>query len=875
MEARAVWDTWRRILTDDELVERVLHSGGPGGPGPGAAAPSGLTTGEAAILADYAGTPAATETNIGMYRRGLVRNALGALSHVPLARHLLLTSTLDADEVAADFARSTGYVDHGPNFWRVAGEFVAHLGGLPQFKGRSHQDALALDAAAVALVRRLGGSPVETWPDAVAPEYGEAGLRTDGRSTHFVATRAAVVVSSSVDLTPWIEDPDGFDPDDELEPSERHWLIYLPSPEADLAYAELSERSAHAFDVLSEPRTASELSTLTGLSPAEVLEVVGSVAQLGVVTVDGDAWGSGDGLRTLSDDAFVMLDPAVEVLAAEVGEHRLLCHRHFEVGMAVPPGDGLLDFVSTLRGEPIGVGALREQFDDQELVSEVLANLSLHGFVHVTTPFAPTDDELGHLRDLAAEARLGTVRRSIVVDLDARMSIEDLCACFEGEAVPPEVLLRCTRLADHAMTLAALARLYQSGALPLHQTVVQTADATGDRALCRSLLRLGASVHVEGVTWPAPDRPIPWLAELTQHCVAVHALMAPDLSLLDEEVRGRAVAWARSVFLSGLRLRLDAPALWPEPEPAVTDEAFVAVFDAVEALEAEIGDVQVVDLPSDEVVLGNTSAPTRVAEAEQPDLVDRFRAAYLRHRIASLQQCELDNTFSQTPEAEEKLVPAHEDLLPNHPDLLLLRPGSVLIDVCGGLGRVARRLAPAVGDEGLVISIEMLRCVSDRGRAFAGERNLANLHFRPGLAQRIPLPDGTVDAAVNEWTAGIWELGLGPAMVSEMARVVRPGGRIAVNHRLVRIPLTRLGQSWAQYEEIYGWMCDAFAHPDLDIVTKRVWGQIAPSMVGENATHWRKQFLPRIVNPFDITYQSDEHPGAHADVFLTMIAQRR
>jgi len=41
-----------------------------------------------------------------------------------------------------------------------------------------------------------------------------------------------------------------------------------------------------------------------------------------------------------------------------------------------------------------------------------------------------------------------------------------------------------------------------------------------------------------------------------------------------------------------------------------------------------------------------------------------------------------------------------------------------VVDVCGGLGRVARRLAPVVGQDGLVISIEMFRCLSDRRVAF-------------------------------------------------------------------------------------------------------------------------------------------------------------
>src|SRR5207245_11670511 len=140
---------------------------------------------------------------------------------------------------------------------------------------------------------------------------------------------------------------------------------------------------------------------------------------------------------------------------------------------------------------------------------------------------------------------------------------------------------------------------------------------------------------------------------------------------------------------------------------------------------------------------------------------------------------------------------------------------------------------------------------------------------RAGLAQRIPLPDCTVDAAVNEWTGGIWELGIGPAMVKEMARVVRPGGRIAVTHRLVQIPLTSLAQPWVQYADIYAWMRHAFDIPALTIVTERVWGQMVPSLVGEHATLWRKQYLPRLVDPYDWTSECDDTPGPRADVYMT------
>jgi len=188
---------------------------------------------------------------------------------------------------------------------------------------------------------------------------------------------------------------------------------------------------------------------------------------------------------------------------------------------------------------------------------------------------------------------------------------------------------------------------------------------------------------------------------------------------------------------------------------------------------------------------------------------------------------------------------------------------------------VARRLSPAVGAEGRIISIEMLRCLSDRARHYACERGFANLEFRPGLAQRLPLPNGIADAAVNEWTGGIWELGLGPAMVREMARVVRPGGRIAVTHRLVRIPLDRLAEPWVQYDAIYDWVRSAFACPELTILSERIWGQIAPSLIGERANLWRKQYLPCAIDPHDFIYEHETDAGAHADVYLTILAERQ
>jgi hypothetical protein len=272
-DARLIWNTWRRILTSDALVEAVLR---PRNPNPAAL---GLGGDELAVLAEYASAPVSADVTIGMFRRGLVRNALSALKLVPLTSRLLYTSGLDVSRVAADYVQSIHYRDDGPNFWRAAASLVAFVARLPVFAPPPRQDVIALDSAAIALVRRLGEAPPEVWPEDAAT--GATGARA---SDLYVANRAAVVASTDHDLTPWLENPMNFAVDAQLERSKRHWLIYVPRPEDAHTYAELSERAARAFAFLSAPRSAAELSSaLEDVSTADALQVLDSLAELGAV----------------------------------------------------------------------------------------------------------------------------------------------------------------------------------------------------------------------------------------------------------------------------------------------------------------------------------------------------------------------------------------------------------------------------------------------------------------------------------------------------------------------------------------------------------------------------------------------------------------
>lgn len=545
----------------------------------------------------------------------------------------------------------------------------------------------------------------------------------------------------------------------------------------------------------------------------------------------------------LPDNALVVLDPAVEILGEKVDEHVLLCHAALEVGMALPPGEGLLDVVKSLMGQPVRVGDLRAEYDDSDLLDEIFTSLACRGFARVTPP------------QLAAPVAL---RRAIIVDLE---SVSDVAAAWNAGGTTPEVLLRCKRLSDHASTLRDLAIRRRDGSLRAHHVVVRTNDLRCDDTTRESLLHLGASVEIDQVAWPAPKAPIDGLAELVGGLIATHVTMSPGALLLDERARERCVDWMAHNFVSGLCLRLNG-------DP--TDAA--ALFDVVRELEGLLGDVVVVNMPGDEVLLGNTDRGWLADETSDAAL----RREYVRWRIPIIKYTEGQNSWAQVPAVEDRWVRAAEDLLPNSPALIGIGAGSRIVDICGGMGRVARRLSLAIGDDGIVISIERRRFIVERARRFALEGNFTNLQFRVGRAERLPLPDGVMEAAVNEWTGAIWELGLGTEMVNEMARVVRPGGRVAVTHRLVQLDVNALHEPWVQYPEIYWWVRDAFRHPELAIVAERVWGQIVPSQAGDNASQWREAHLPRLVNPNNYVLPADdpERATGHADVFLTTIAER-
>jgi demethylmenaquinone methyltransferase / 2-methoxy-6-polyprenyl-1,4-benzoquinol methylase len=124
-------------------------------------------------------------------------------------------------------------------------------------------------------------------------------------------------------------------------------------------------------------------------------------------------------------------------------------------------------------------------------------------------------------------------------------------------------------------------------------------------------------------------------------------------------------------------------------------------------------------------------------------------------------------------------------------DLAALRPGGQALDVASGTGDLAIELARRVGPDGTVVGSDFSEPMLDVAR-----RKSASVRWEWANALELPYPDDGFDAATVGFGArNFSDLDRG---LAEMARVVRPGGRVVVLEITVprRPPLSTFFSIW-------------------------------------------------------------------------------
>ena len=108
-----------------------------------------------------------------------------------------------------------------------------------------------------------------------------------------------------------------------------------------------------------------------------------------------------------------------------------------------------------------------------------------------------------------------------------------------------------------------------------------------------------------------------------------------------------------------------------------------------------------------------------------------------------------------------------------------LRPGETVLDLGSGGGidvlLSARRVAP----DGRAIGLDMTDEMLELARRNAAEAGVANVEWVKGTIEAMPLPDDTVDVVISNC---VINLAADKELVfREIARVLRPGGRVGVS----------------------------------------------------------------------------------------------